>query len=601
MLEFHFEKKPLHTVLPSNGSAGDLQTIDYSYHIRGGLRGVNLDASGNLTSKMFSMKLGYEDANFFDGNIGKQEWKTSLDNVTRSYTFSYDGASRITGGSYVGRGSENYSLNAVSYDLNGNITTLSRNGLKSNNSFGLIDNLAYTYNSNSNEIQKVDDTSNETASFTDVSGNDYTYSLDGSLTSDANKGITSIEYNYLKRPKKYTFSNGSTLENQYDATGKKLKSISSDGTTYDFLGNLIYKNNVLYQISHDEGRIINGEYEYEIKDHLGNLRVSFRDSLGVAKITQKQDYDIYGSELQGLSYTKPLWNQDNFKYLGRESISQTGYIDLLNRQYDRILGRFTSPDPVTDGQEDQSLYQYGWNNPVLRSDADGLYPCCGDFLNGVGNGFVGTFQAIGNAIAHPINTFNNAAQSNAAAMKADPVGSVLNQAISASPELSSVREAYQFGKALAAGNSYGAGQMAGGKLAEATIVVATEGAGRAVGGIGKVAQVESNITSVVQKGRLGNTATRNQVDNIATTLESRGYEITGGGGRVSEEFLKPVGGAKKGGSYPDITATKGGRTIRINTVDTRANGLTPSTREATNAARIRQQTPGDHLILIPKQ
>jgi len=234
--------------------------------------------------------------------------------------------------------------------------------------------LNYTYNANSNKILKVDDLSNETASFKDVSGIDYTYWADGSLKSDANKGITLIEYNYLKRPKKYTFSNGSTLENQYDATGKKLKSISSDGTIYDFVGNLIYKNNVLYQISHDEGRVIKGEYEYEIKDHLGNLRVAFKDSLGIAKITQKQDYDVYGSELQGLSYTKPLWNQDNFKFLGRESIAQTGYVDLLNRQYDKILGRFTSPDPVTDGQESQSLFQYSWNNPVLLSDPNGNYP-----------------------------------------------------------------------------------------------------------------------------------------------------------------------------------------------------------------------------------
>jgi len=104
------------------------------------------------------------------------------------------------------------------------------------------------------------------------------------------------------------------------------------------------------------------------------LRVSFRDSSGIAKISQKQDYDVYGSELQGLSYTKPLWNQDNFKFLGRESIEQTGYVDLLNRQYDKILGRFTSPDPVTDGQESQSLFQYSWNNPVLLSDPNGLMP-----------------------------------------------------------------------------------------------------------------------------------------------------------------------------------------------------------------------------------
>ena len=214
-------------LLPSNGGAGDLQIVDYSYHIRGGLRGINLDASGNLTNKIFSMKLGYEDAGFFDGNIGKQEWKSNIDNINRSFTYDYDGASRITKGIYGGgKPNENYSLNTVSYDFNGNITALSRNGLKSNNSFGLIDNLAYTYQANSNKIQEVTDNSGETASFADATGaTDYTYSLDGSLTSDANKGITNIEYNYLKRPKKYTFSNGSTLENQYDATGKDRKSV----------------------------------------------------------------------------------------------------------------------------------------------------------------------------------------------------------------------------------------------------------------------------------------------------------------------------------------------------------------------------------------
>jgi hypothetical protein len=52
--------------------------------------------------------------------------------------------------------------------------------------------LALSY---SNKILKVDDASNETASFKDVTGNDYTYILDGSLKSDNNKGIDSIQYN----------------------------------------------------------------------------------------------------------------------------------------------------------------------------------------------------------------------------------------------------------------------------------------------------------------------------------------------------------------------------------------------------------------------
>ena len=60
--------------------------------------------------------------------------------------------------------------------------------------------------------------------------------------------------------------------------------------------------------------------------------------------------------------------------MGRESIAQTGYVDLLNRQYDKILGRFTSPDPVTDGQESQSLFQYSLNNPLRYTDPDGRQP-----------------------------------------------------------------------------------------------------------------------------------------------------------------------------------------------------------------------------------
>ena len=101
-------------------------------------------------------------------------------------------------------------------------------------------------------------------------------------------------------------------------------------------------------------------------------------------------------------------------------------------------------------------------------------------------------------------------------------------------------------------------------------------------------------------GRLGKESTRAHIDDVATEMERRGFEITGGGNRLPEEYLPGPGGGRKGSSFPDITATKNGRTVRVNTVDTRADGVTPSTREANNAARIRSQTPGDHLLLVPK-
>ena len=103
------------------------------------------------------------------------------------------------------------------------------------------------------------------------------------------------------------------------------------------------------------------------------------------------------------------------------------------------------------------------------------------------------------------------------------------------------------------------------------------------------------------KGRLGNAATRSQIYDIGTELESRGYTITGGGGRLPEEYLKPIGGGRKGGSYLDLTATHPEYpTLRINTADTYVTGKYTA-RELFNARRIRKQIPsGEHLLLIPK-
>jgi hypothetical protein len=86
------------------------------------------------------------------------------------------------------------------------------------------------------------------------------------------------------------------------------------------------------------------------------------------------------------------------------------------------------------------------------------------------------------------------------------------------------------------------------------------------------------------------TGTRQHVSDVATEMESRGWTITRGGGRFPEDYLPGPGGGRLGSSHPDITATKHGRTLRINTIDTRAGG-TPTPREAGNAARIRSQTP----------
>ncbi|MCI0392743.1 MAG: DUF4157 domain-containing protein [Acidobacteria bacterium] len=101
-------------------------------------------------------------------------------------------------------------------------------------------------------------------------------------------------------------------------------------------------------------------------------------------------------------------------------------------------------------------------------------------------------------------------------------------------------------------------------------------------------------------GRWGSTEVRALNDKLATELENQDYKITGGAGRAPEEWIPGPGGGTEGGSFVDITAKKGQSTVRIQTVTTLADGVTPTPDEAAAAARIRAAFPNDKLTLIPK-
>jgi RHS repeat-associated protein len=180
-----------------------------------------------------------------------------------------------------------------------------------------------------------------------------------------------IEYNYLKKPNKVV-QNGVTTLYQYNANGIKLKETIGTQVT-DYLGNVIYKNNILYQIAHDEGRIVNGIYEYDIKDHLGSLRVSFKDSSGIVKITQANSYGVWGEDLPTLSYQNTT-NLDKFKFTGKEELQGTGYVDFGARWYDPIVPRFTTIDPLAEKMRRWSPYCYAFDNPLRFIDPDGMEP-----------------------------------------------------------------------------------------------------------------------------------------------------------------------------------------------------------------------------------
>src|SRR5690606_5672048 len=96
-------------------------------------------------------------------------------------------------------------------------------------------------------------------------------------------------------------------------------------------------------------------------------------------------------------------------------------------------------------------------------------------------------------------------------------------------------------------------------------------------------------------------ATRLQLSVITRYLQARGWRKVGGRPEFAEEYLppQPNSGAPKR-NFVDATFVKNGRVLRIQTVTTDSRG-NPTVDEAAAAASIRAKTPGDHLLLIPKE
>ncbi len=305
--------KKLHNL----GGESYLQSVDFRYNIRGWLKSINnaqLIADGGATNDdtndFFGMELIYNTAEsglgntlYFNGNISAIKWKGIGSAATadqRSYKYIYDKSDRLKTATFqahngIGWTKEANTLNeAVTYDHNGNIKTLLRSrNLRGNEGINVtsqaqtIDNLTYTYASNLNRLTKVEDAVSVTAGF--INGvnatTEYQYALDGSLTKDDNKGISSITYNVLGKPLVINFSNGKKVEYVYDASGNKLTMKTFQGTTLltctNYSGSFVYEGNtpVLSFFGSPEGRIVkngsNFEHQYAIADHQGNTRVVF--------------------------------------------------------------------------------------------------------------------------------------------------------------------------------------------------------------------------------------------------------------------------------------------------------------------------------------
>jgi RHS repeat-associated protein len=276
----------------------------------------------------------------YNGNISEVIWntrnQTDQTKTRRGYGYEYDNVGRLTNGHYRAWDGTNwsaeysfYSVSNLAYDANGNIKSLLRRGMLTGSlddktlprTYGVTDDLTYSYDkdgdkiSDGNRLLGVDDAlTAATVAPNDFEENgqkytpsptgetkyhEYQYDENGNLTLDKNKGITGIDYNVLNLPIAIRFATGNHLEYSYTATGTKLEQrvfavgVTDAIKTVDYTGGFVYEKQVPVFVQTAEGRALYSptstgnkwDYEYHLKDHLGNLRVAFRNTIQTRLLT----------------------------------------------------------------------------------------------------------------------------------------------------------------------------------------------------------------------------------------------------------------------------------------------------------------------------
>lgn len=283
------------------------------YNIRGMLNNIHARSSSNQSKTFFKETLHYDDgfaSKLYNGNIAGITWNNyNTDNNAKkhAYGYSYDKLGRLTHAEYRNnfttpalwqKNLKDYTASNITYDERGNILTMDQRG---NTTSGPIDmdKLTYQYAVNSNTLVKVSDAVTAAASaylpdFKDNANHplEYEYDVNGNLLTDANKDML-VTYNHFNKPERITMGNGSTITYVYDAAGNRLQKkvmdmdAGGDEEIWDYIGNFVYKDNVLQYVMNEEGRsrpkaVTSGNQQgatgfvadYFIKDHLGNVRTT---------------------------------------------------------------------------------------------------------------------------------------------------------------------------------------------------------------------------------------------------------------------------------------------------------------------------------------
>lgn len=425
-----------------------VDSVVFDYNLRGWIIGINKSYVAGTANHFFGMELGFDKttsaaagntylAPQYTGNIAGIAWKSAGAGINRKYDFTYDYVNRLATAAYLQNTSGtswdknqiDFSVSNLGYDANGNILSMNQNGFKVGGS-SAIDSLVYTYQANSNKLSQVNDLANNPTTllgdfhFTGTKGSfDYAYDGNGNLSTDLNKAIDKITYNYLNLPQLVHINAKGNISYVYDAAGTKLQKIVADTpanrksvTTY--VAGFVYQctstlsgsgTDTLQFIPHEEGKLrwafhkytsgatgYKFEYDFFEKDHLDNTRMV---------LTQQRDTANYLASMEAAYRTTEaqLFANIAASCYPRSSISgyPTDNTTVPNDSVARVNGSGQRAGPSlllkvmsgdTISMAVKSFYKTGTNttqtssfNDILTSLANGLVTSTGGAHGTTGN------------------------------------------------------------------------------------------------------------------------------------------------------------------------------------------------------------------------
>src|ERR1700722_10039228 len=295
--------------------------------------------------------------------------------VTNGYTVDY--ASRITAISDSGLASNSWTFG---YDLLDRVNS----GTSSSITEG------YTYDANSNRLtttgavasaETIATSSNQLNSTTGSPARTYSYDAAGNTLAYASNtytfnqrgrmneatvlgGVTSYIYNALGQLIQKSGSPGSTLL-MYDEAGHILGEYTGAG---GLIQETIWMGDIPVATLQPNGASVAIYYVHT--DHLGTPRKITRPSDN--GLMWRWDPDTFGSLNPNTNPAGLGAFNYNLRFPGQYSLNESGLYYNFYRDYDPQMGRYVESDPVGLYGGSYSTYSYTNNNPVSRSDPEGL-------------------------------------------------------------------------------------------------------------------------------------------------------------------------------------------------------------------------------------